>query len=161
MNTHIRDNLNVLAQPPMAKMTKAANQSIPNGGVPTGVLLDTVVIDTELAVTGFNMADTTNNRINVFTAGKFLVMAQASWAADTTGYRALQISHSAGGVIAENRVAPNIAANQRSHSVWTIYTAALTTFFNFNVFHTATGGAINLNAQASYSPAFVVVRIGS
>ncbi len=85
-DTHIRDNINNMIVPPAAGIRKAAVQSLANN------TLTTFTFDTENFDTDTLHDNVTNNsRITYGTTGVYVVTAYASWAANTTGRREIQL----------------------------------------------------------------------
>ena len=162
MNQHIRDNLITLLTVPAAKMSRAAGvgQSIANTGVEAVVTLDTSLIDTD------GMVDIANNRLNINTAGKYILGAYLCYAstADTTGYRACKIRHTRAAtpnIIAEWRGITAAPGNSVARVCGTLYDCQVGDQLQLIAAQTSGTGAV-LTAIASYFlPQLYAFRVGT
>jgi hypothetical protein len=154
LNTHVRDNLLALLTQPYCKMTKAATQSIPNTSVDTLILHDTIVYNSD------GMADTANNRMNINTAGKYLIGTAGVWATDATGFRMSRIKHVRGGtttIIGEVRGAAS------SSNVSRISTAMYDCQVGdiLQMYMAQSGGSALVIQSTSFSPFFWAFRVAT
>lgn len=162
MNQHIRDNLLALLTVPVAKMqrTAGAGTSIPNTGVETLVVLDTSILDTD------SMVDIANNRLNVNTAGKYIIGGLVSYTstADTTGYRAGKIRHTRSGtptIIAEWRGISAAPGNTVARVCSTIYDCLVGDQLQLVGAQTSGTGAVLTFPTSYFQPSLYAFRIGT
>jgi hypothetical protein len=155
MNTHIRDNLLALLTIPLCKLTKAANQSIPNTSADTLITLDQTLYDTD------SMSNLANNRIDIKTAGKYLFGTGALWATDSTGFRLSRVKHTRGGtqtIISEVRGITS--GNQLSRVTTTIWDCQVGDFVQLYLANNASA-AINVLATPIWSPTLYCFRVAT
>jgi hypothetical protein len=139
---------------PLVKMTKVAAQSIPNTAADTLVTIDTTTYDTD------SMADTANNRLNINTAGKYLIGTHAQWATDATGWRLSRVKivrSAVTSIIAEVRGVAS--GNQVSRVATTLYDCQVGDRLQLYVANNASA-AINVLATGP-SPGLWAFRIGT
>jgi hypothetical protein len=156
MNTHIRDNLLALLTIPLCKMTKAATQAIPNTSADTLLALDTSVYDTD------GMVDTANNRININTAGKYMMGTSAVWATEANGWRISRIKHVRGGtttIVAEVRGVSS--GNNLSRVCTTIYDCLVGDRLQMYLANNATAATVSLQPPNPYQPMLWAFRVGT
>lgn len=160
LNQDWRDNLLALLTVPACKMRGAVATSIPNSGVDTLVTLDTSVFDTD------TMADTTNKRIVVKTAGKYLVGFAAQFQSEATpaGFRRFKLQHHRGAATTEIgrwQGPPNASGNAVGTCISALYDCAVNDYFDAVAAHTGTAATINVNANNPFSPFLFAFRVGT
>lgn len=154
MNTHVRDNLNFVYAPPRARVYHNAAQAIANGG---GVVAynserfdNDVIHDTA----------TNNSRLTCKTAGAYLIGATGEFAASAAGVRELQIRVNGATVIDVQR-GPNHGAGLVARlEVTTLYEFAVNDYVEV-VAYQDSGGNLNLNSGANYTPEFWMTWMGN
>lgn len=83
MNTDVRDGLNFLLAPPLAALTKNANQAYTSGSF-TGITWPTENVDRD----GGHSTSTNTNRYTAQTAGYYTMHVFANWTLESaSGYR--------------------------------------------------------------------------
>lgn len=105
---------------------------------------------------------TLNTRLTINTPGKYLLIAQAEWAANATGARQLWLLKN--GTKQLSRVTQDnvTASNAVRHEVMTIEDMVIGDYVQVQVFQSS-GGNLNLqtgSAGGYYSPAFMAQKIG-
>ena len=156
MNTHIRDNLLALLTIPVCKLTKAAAQAIPNTLADTMITLDQTLMDTD------GMANLANNRIDIKTAGKYMMGTGVLWATDATGFRLSRIKHTRGGtqtIVAEVRGVTS--GNNVSRVCTTIWDCQVNDFLQLYVANNASIANLNVSAAPIWSPTLYCFRVAT
>jgi hypothetical protein len=143
----------------MAKLVGAsvynnANISIPNNSA-TAATFNTEDYDTD------NIHSTVSNtgRLTCQTAGKYLIVANYSLAGNASGIREFFIKLNGGNYIAADSGKAPIAADAWRNSLSKIIELAVSNYVEFVVFQNS-GGALNLEYSADFSPYFSMHRIG-
>jgi len=93
------------------------------------------------------------------TAGKYLVIGNIQWAAHATGIRAMRIWKGATVVAEETRMNISDADSYAGGTISTIVDLAVNDYVLLVVYQDS-GGNLNVNAAAQYTPEFMMVRIG-
>ena len=156
MNAHIRDNLNFLYGAPACRVYHNAAQSITTA---TDTILDfnTERFDNDTMHSTVSVI----GRITATTAGRYLVITNAEFAANATGYRSLGITDATGTTYLARETLPIVSAAATTvMNVATIYTAAAADIFHTNVYQNS-GGNLNINATGNYSPEFMAHWMGN
>ena len=136
-----------------ARVTHSVNQSIPNSSW-TALAFDTDVFDTDQ----IHDPVTNNSHLTCKTAGKYLIIGQATWATQAGGRRLAGIFHDTDGYIGWDESSLSVI-NSTSLNLSTVYELALNDFLQFKVFQNS-GTPININASAIFTPVFSMQRIG-
>ncbi len=102
---------------------------------------------------------TNNGRLTCKTAGKYLITANVEWAANSTGTRQCWIYLNNTTIIAIDRRTAMTPPGTTTNNISTIYDLALNDYVELIVFQTS-GGNLNLDVAANYSPEFMMQRIG-
>lgn len=102
---------------------------------------------------------TNNSRLTCKTAGVYLIVGHCDFASNATGYRAvvprLNATTYLGGVYANAITGTDVRLNFS-----TVYPMAVNDYVEFMVYQTS-GGALNVQTAANYTPEFMIVRLGA
>ena len=101
---------------------------------------------------------TNNSRLTAIYAGVYQISANVEFAANSTGQRQLEIRLNATTTIAFNELNSSSAGSQRQTAT-TLYSLAVNDFVEVRVTQNS-GGALNVNTAANYSPEFSMTRVG-
>lgn len=93
MNTYVRDNMNVVGVPPLARATMTAGPPTIANNAWTTLVLPTRDLDQD--PTGSLIYDTASGIFTCRTAGVYQAVAEVRWAANATGGRGLGWSYNA------------------------------------------------------------------
>ena len=139
---------------PAARAYHNASQSIPNAAL-TALALNSERWDTDA------MHDnvTSNSRLTVKTAGWYVVTAAVEFAANATGIRQLKLLLNGATPLAVLSQPASTGGNFTRQVVVTAYYFALTDWVEMEVFQDS-GGALNVNSAAQYSPELTMVWVG-
>lgn len=148
MDTHVRDNLSFLHDPPSCRVYNSANISIPNDTV-TALTFDSERFDTDT----MHSTSTNTGRITFTTAGKYLVGCNIAFAADADGRRLVEIVLNGTTVIATHQQGPVATTGEATISLGTLYSFAAADYATVRVYQNG-GAALNVTASANYSPEF-------
>lgn len=137
---------------PRARVYNSAALSIPNGLV-TALTFNSERYDTD------NIHSTSSNtsRLTATTAGTYLIIANVSFASNTTGERVCRIRLNGTTTIGNVAAAP-VTGDSTTQSVSTQYALAAGDYVEVEAFQTS-GGALNVEANANYSPEFSMIRL--
>jgi hypothetical protein len=102
---------------------------------------------------------TNNSRLTVKTAGWYVVTAAAEFAANATGIRQLKVLLNGATPIAVLSQPASTGGNFTRQVVVTAYFFAVTDWVEMEVFQDS-GGALNVNSTAQYSPELTMVWVG-
>ena len=134
------------------RVTRAAAQTIPDD-TETAISWDTQIFDTADV---WSLASPT--AIVFPYTGIYLLGAQIAWAANTTGYRSLRLVLNGGDAIAVDTVdAP--ATLGTAQSVVTLWQVAATSDFIEAVVRQNSGGNLDAEVNAQYSPIIWAIRL--
>jgi hypothetical protein len=101
---------------------------------------------------------TNNSRLTCKTAGKYQITANVDWVGNATGYRQIYLRLNGATIIA-SAIDPQLGAGINTHqSVTTLYDLAVNDYVEAVVIQTS-GGSLNVNSTANYSPEFMMARI--
>ncbi len=100
---------------------------------------------------------TNTNRLTCNTAGRYVIAGTVEFGGNATGLRLIIIRINGTTEIARQFLAAN--AGTQSMSVSTLYTLAVTDYVEL-VAYQSSGGALNVNAAANYSPEFSMAKVG-
>lgn len=89
-NSYIRDPIQFLLRPPIAKLTAAAAQNHTSTGNWQALNWGAEIVDTDVDGVGGHDNSTNPSRYTARYAGWYLVAASVSWAANSTGRRGLK-----------------------------------------------------------------------
>lgn len=153
MNNEWVNNIAFLANPPACRVYHNANQSVANGAV-AYLSFNSERYDTD----SMHNTVTNNGRITFNTAGLYHVFAQIVFASNVTGVRAIEIRRNGGNNIILNTVQATSAFNTRM-GISTIWKFAAADYIECGVFQNS-GGALNAEFNADYSPEFGATWIG-
>lgn len=154
LNVDVRDNVSFLANPPACRVYHNAAQSYANTATAVASAFNTERYDTD------TMHDnvTNNSRITIKTAGLFLVEGTGAFAINATGGRFIGVKLN-GTTFLAAAVHPGNASLGGHMTVSTIYKFAVNDYIELT-FAQNSGGALNLDAAAAYSPEFAATWIG-
>jgi len=136
-----------------ARAYHSANQAIATNTI-TILALDSERYDTDT----IHDLVTNNSRLTCKTAGKYLIVAQVTFATHATGYRSISIRLNGSDLIGYN-LADAVPADWTSFATSTIYDLSVDDYVELRIFHTA-GENIDVLSNAQYSPEFMMQRIG-
>lgn len=143
-----------------ARVYNSANISVPNNTW-TALTFNTERYDLyDNAASTFHSTGVNTGRFTVPAGlgGYYLVGGHVEFAANTTNRRGIRIVHSVGSaVIAADE--QEATANDMGLSVSTLWLLSAAEYVTLEVLQNS-GGAINCQSSASYSPEFWIVRIG-
>lgn len=135
-----------------------ANQSIANSSL-TALAFNSERFDQENnAASTMHDTVTNNSRLTAKTAGVFLIIGHFTWAANATGTRVVQLRLNGTTVIDEEREAPGNSTDNFNQRISTVYALAVNDYVEMMVLQ-ASGGALNVNVNANYSPEFSMVLV--
>lgn len=136
-----------------ARVYNNANLSISNA-TQVALTFNTERYDTD------TIHDTSSNtsRLTCKTAGKYLIIANAEFAANATGVRGLYIRLNGATLIGITH-AQITSGDGAIFTVSTIYDLAVNDYVEVMAYQ-ASGGSLNVMANANYSPEFMMQRIG-
>ena len=101
---------------------------------------------------------TNNSRLTAVYAGIYHVIGNVEWASNATGYRGLYIRYSNGAtLVGANLVVPMTGVVTRQQ-VTALVALAVNEYVELLADQTS-GGALNINSSAQYSPEFMMVRV--
>lgn len=143
----------ISAQAVWARVFHNAVQSIPNNTV-TALTFNSERADTDT----IHDTATNNSRLTCKTAGVYQISAHVGYASNTTGYRVLQLTVNGTTTIASEVVTPVTGVPTRL-TVTSLYALAVNDYVEAQAFQTS-GGALNTEQVANYSPEFMMVRLG-
>lgn len=140
-----------ISTPESAKLTQSAgSKSIPNNAVTT-LPVDTIAFN--------NMMDTSiTNTIKVKLDGRYLIGAHVRWATSAVGRRVVQFQRNGTTLISVASMAP-IAGVQTDQGSVTMENLTVGDTLIVQVYQDS-GGALNIETGASFSPLFWVHRLG-
>lgn len=153
--TVIEEGVRAAHEQPAARVTHNATQSIVSG-TETSLAFNTERFDQAFGSTSTQHDTAVNNtRLTARYAGVYLVGANVEWSASpsTCAFRlrlngATYIAHSG-----------TVGVDNRQQQLTTIYALAVNDYVEVRVTQSS-GGAINVNATANFSPEFWFARIG-
>jgi len=137
-------------------LSKTANQSIANASTVT-VTWDNEVFDSG----GFHDNSTNNSRVTIPSgkAGKYLLIVNINWAANTTGYREVRFTKN-GTIISYAKIVTPTVSEAIMLQLHYIADAAVADYFDVRVEQT-TGGALNCIGANTYATNFQVEYLGA
>lgn len=151
LNTHLRDNLSFLANPPKVHVYHNAAQAIAN------VTLTPLAFNTERYDSDTIHDTVTNNtRLTCKTAGTYSIGGNVSWENAAAGtFRLCRIRHNGSSIIASSAYAPSaFAAVSNDQNVTVDYALAVNDYVELVVHHNAGAGGLQVLASLNYSPEF-------
>lgn len=141
--------------PPACRVFNSAAISIPNSTT-TALTFDSERYDP----TGMHSTVTNTSRITISTAGLYLVTGHVAFAGNATGFRWIAVSlNGTTTLLAMHNQLSVTAADQALFSVSTVWKFSPGDFIQLLVNQTS-GGALNVNSAADYSPEFSATWIG-
>lgn len=143
---YIDNRLDALETPPHCEVWRSTNQSIAND-TETLVSFDTTVEDASSMFSG--------GKVNIATAGLYLMVFRASFDYNATGYREVSFRQNATGVVYDRRL-------PTQYATLSVVTAVLRCAAGDQLevaVRQNSGGSLNL-LTASYASRFTVTRIG-
>lgn len=138
---------------PGARVCHNAAQSIANASYVT-LAFNTERFDTDT----IHDTVTNNERLTCKTAGKYLIVVNVLFDANVTGTRELILILN-GATNIGRQTAPASATQQTGVTVATVYDLAVNDYVTVMVYQSS-GGALNILAIDSYSPEFMMVKVG-
>jgi hypothetical protein len=144
---------------PSVRVYNSADIEIANNS-PQILTFDTENWDTQT----FHSTTTNTDRLTVPIgySGTYLIIGHAQFKKHATGQRIYEILHTdetATQVISHNQFTDNTAVNRMASVVSTVFQADDEDYFQFRVYQNS-GGALDVRAIASYSPHFLMIRLG-
>lgn len=142
---------------PAVRVFHNAAQSITTGTV-TALAFNSERFDTVGGVAS-NMHDTVtnNSRLTCRYAGVYQITGMVAWAVNATGFRQAQIRLNGTTIIGSRDEIAASASFGTEMQVTSLYQLAVNDFVELVVQQTS-GGALNVNSSANYSPEFMMVR---
>ena len=149
------------------KIQRSTNQTIANNTATT-VEFDTGNVVTKWDVGDFHDPATNSGQRIVIPAGydgKYLVVGEATWASNGTGFRQILLNHLDSGLTGKDlavQLIDTATANTHRHTLVAVFDAVATDIFLFKVRHLA-GGTLDLvgaSGAAAVAPRFSAWRIG-
>jgi hypothetical protein len=137
-----------------ARVYHNANQSITNTTA-TALAFNSERWDTNV----IHDTVTNNSRLTCKTAGIYQINGNISWATHATGLRILQMKLNGATIIAHNTVVSVGGAFQTTMVIGTTYQLAVNDYLQLEVYQNS-GGALNVETGANYSPEFMMTRLG-
>jgi hypothetical protein len=161
MNLEVRDAINFLLSPPRVWAYRTALLTLTTATL-TVVPMTAEVLDTD----GMHSTVTNTSRVTAVTAGQYMVLAGAQFAANATGYRHLQLRKNANGVAAGGTqlfesLVP--AAPTGSHPVPPLVAfvdLAATDYVELFA-RQSSGGNLDINAGGQYDCYLQAYRVGA
>jgi hypothetical protein len=149
LNEQVRDNLNHLYPPSAVRVYDNSDTSI-NNAAWTMLSFSNERFDLEdLHESGAHL--------KCKIAGKYLIFAHVTFAANGTGYRQLAIR--CNGTYIARQTAPGTGGIDTNLSLATVYDMAVDDYADMCVYQSS-GAALNVYHSSQYSPEFGMVRIG-
>jgi hypothetical protein len=140
---------------PASRAYHNANQSISDSGY-TVLAFNSERFDTD------NIHDnaTNNTRLTCKTAGKYLIVANASFESNATGSRALKIMlNGTGDIGIVHQMSITGGLGPANLSLSTIYDLAINDYVELYAYQSS-GGSLNVLTTGNYSPEFMMVKVG-
>ena len=148
-----------VSQAPCVRVTHNAAQST-TSGVTLALAFNTERFDQAAGVASTMHDTVTNNsRLTAVYAGIYQISGSVEWAGNATGRRDLFIRSSVGAAQIAYVTHSNLANVTIEQSITTLWSMAVNDYVELCVNQTS-GGALNVNSSASYSPEFMMVRVG-
>ena len=141
---------------PTARARHSANVSIAHNTGGLSLSLDTEDFDTDT----IHDLVTNNNRLTCKTAGKYLIIGQAAWAANVTGSRQLAIKLNAAETIIATSQLAAAPIGDTVNLTTTTYDLAVNDYVILSPFQDS-GVSLTLIGGQAYSPVFSMVRLSS
>lgn len=138
---------------PVARAYHNAVQSIANNTW-TALALNSERFDTD----AIHDVAINNSRLTCKTAGKYLIIGNARFAFHATGERGIQIYFGGATIIAID-TRPTNPVNAQTMGISTLYDLGVNEYVELRVWQTS-GGNLNCDNSANYSPEFMMVRVG-
>lgn len=145
--------LNDCFNPPRCRVSNSAAISHTTSGTAQVLTFDTELLDSG----GMHSTSVNTGRITVPTGGggMYVISATASFAANATGFRSLQIRVNGVTTIAQQMpMCVTTAATQTHVNVSTMYPLAAGDYLEV-LANQNSGGALNINANSDWSPTFM------
>jgi hypothetical protein len=140
------------ASVPAARVYHSANQSIANT-TDVALAFNSERFDTDM----IHDVTVNNTRLTCKTAGKYLIVAQARFALNATGFRRLQLKVNGSATIAQFNVAAS-SADATELIVTTLWEMAVNDYVEVLAYQTS-GGALNIEQGNAFSPEFGMVQV--
>lgn len=140
---------------PSGRITHSGAQSINNATI-TALAWDTEKDD----ATGMHDTVTNNSRVTIATAGKYIFGACISFAANVTGVRAILFRLSGGNYYVDGSQVASLGGLATAVVAVTRFDLAAADYVECSVYQNS-GGALNVEVVADYSPIFWWTRIGA
>lgn len=136
-----------------ARVYNSENLTIPHNTL-TNLTFNSERFDTD----SYHSTDSNAERLTVPVAGTYLILGNVRFANNATGVRQLTVILNNSDIIAFDREdASTVAVTYVTLS--TIYELAAGDYVTLRVFQNS-GGNLDVDAQASYSPEFMIARLG-
>jgi hypothetical protein len=142
----------VVRAPAGARVTNTAALSIANNTT-TALTFNTERHDTH----GFHSTSVNTGRLTIPGAGRYLVIGQAIFASNATGYRNAVIRLNGTTIIAQQLISAN-ATEATGLIVTTVWTFASGDYVELAVSQTS-GGSLDVSVFAERSPEFIIERV--
>lgn len=138
-----------------ARVTHDAAQSIPHE-TDTALAFNTERFDTD----AFHDTVTNNDRLTCTVPGTYLIIGNAAYANNGSGWRELWIEHNGTTIIGGKVSQAYVHANTPTAlCVSTVYNLALNDYLKLKTWQTSGGGALNVVATAGYIPTFLMIKV--
>lgn len=147
----LASELNDAFSPPRCRLTNSANITIPTGGTGAALTFDTETHDTG----GMHSTSSNTSRITVPTGGSgmYLIGCGASFDANATGIRDLNIRLNGSTIIATSRATSTSGTSATRLMVNTIYPLNAGDYVEAIAIQSS-GGNLNVSTGAEFSPIF-------
>lgn len=147
MNTHVRDDLAFIHDPPSCRVRNSADISIPNNTL-TVLTFNAERFDTD----GMHSTSVNTGRITFATAGKYIIGGDIEWVGNVTNVRLIGIRLNGATIIAyADQINSDTAVLRQS--VVTLYQFAAGDYVELLAYQNS-GGALTVSALGNYSPEF-------
>ena len=139
-----------------ARVYNSGNLTIPTASS-TDLTFDSERWDTDT----IHSTVTNTERLTATTAGTYLIAGTVRWAANSTNVRGVRIKVGGGNYIASNRAIPDTGGGRGeiAQTVSTIWVLEAGHYVTLSVYQDS-GGNLDVVATASYTPEFMMQRIG-
>lgn len=144
---------------PAVRVRHSANQSIANN-TPTALAFNTEIID-QAAGGADTMHDTVtnNSRLTCRYAGVYMIVGNAAFAGNATGFRGLSILLNGATSVGAIRSLTIGAGDDTYVNVSTLYPLAVNDYVELFAHHTA-GASLNVISSGVLTPLFMMSRVG-
>ena len=153
LNANVRDDISFLGNPPACRVFNSGSQSIAHN-TETALTFDSERFDTDTMHSTVSLT----NRVTINTAGLYLVTGTFQFALNGTGERRAILKVNATTYIGFGQTAANLVVGS-GLTIASVWKFAVADYVELRVQQTS-GGALNIDALAAYSPEFTATWIG-